>query len=310
MSDLLIQFALSVSGRIVAADEVPGGLACRCHCIECGNPLVARQGKVLRPHFAHLSSAGQCNSSGEGIMHKLAKRCLTESVGKVIVLGTGAYYALLRGVRCEVPILTANRVVDTLAAVEFRFRGNDASRRVNLQKSQVVGQYDIAVEVSVTHAKDEYYCLDMQQSGTSVFEKSVSPGTVYELAEERNVNLMSVMKQLLLSSISGTWLSVAGLPEEIVFSINSYNGLPSYLLDKGAAALKAGDRQAAKHWITVGGVGLWKSQEWAISDRNRWREGAKLIAARDPKKEHVRSVCNTRAPNASSALAAITTLNK
>lgn len=42
-----------VTGATRFIGEVPRGAACGCSCLVCGSPLIARQGEVNEPHFAH-----------------------------------------------------------------------------------------------------------------------------------------------------------------------------------------------------------------------------------------------------------------
>ncbi len=50
-----IPFAVDAAGRDRDASEVERGLRCGCRCPACGGVVVARQGEVRAPHFAHHS---------------------------------------------------------------------------------------------------------------------------------------------------------------------------------------------------------------------------------------------------------------
>ena len=281
---LLIPFAVSESGMIVAADEVERGLNCNCHCLECGSPLVARQGPVVRPYFAHLPSDGHIAGcgSGEGLIHKIAKQCLSESIGKAMQMGTSDHFAVLSEVGQEVRIQQANRVVDILASVEFRYRG-EATRQVSLNKSSPIGTYAVAIEIAVWNHKDSSYCRDMEQVGMPAFEIDVEAATIYQIAAERNIGIMAAFKQLLLGHMIGRWLSFAGLPDEVVASactgVTSYVGRPGYIIDRASAALKSGDWQKAKRML-----GIYGPLTLAGDDKARWVKGAALIAESDPER--------------------------
>lgn len=45
--------ARDATGATRFIGEVPRGASCGCFCLVCGSPLVARQGEVNEPHFAH-----------------------------------------------------------------------------------------------------------------------------------------------------------------------------------------------------------------------------------------------------------------
>lgn len=44
----------NTTGKVVAPLEVDRGKACDCHCLFCEEPVVARQGAIKQPHFAHV----------------------------------------------------------------------------------------------------------------------------------------------------------------------------------------------------------------------------------------------------------------
>lgn len=50
-----IPFAIDAAGRDRDASEVERGLRCGCRCPACGGAVVARQGEIRAPHFAHHS---------------------------------------------------------------------------------------------------------------------------------------------------------------------------------------------------------------------------------------------------------------
>jgi hypothetical protein len=89
-SDLLLPFGQDLSGRLVHASTVPRGLACGCICPQCAAPLQARQGDVLRHHFAHAADA-RCSGALETALHKLAKQIIVET-GRVWVPELAAGY--------------------------------------------------------------------------------------------------------------------------------------------------------------------------------------------------------------------------
>ena len=73
--DAALPYGLSPDGRLMHVTEVPAGLACWCRCPRCGDPLVARKGAIVAPHFAH---AGQraCRAAWETTLHRLAKEVI------------------------------------------------------------------------------------------------------------------------------------------------------------------------------------------------------------------------------------------
>jgi hypothetical protein len=78
-SDLLLPFGERIAdGRMVAPEEVANGLACGCVCAKCRRRLVARQGAIVRPHFAHEADA-ECIGAFESSMHAMAKEIISDA---------------------------------------------------------------------------------------------------------------------------------------------------------------------------------------------------------------------------------------
>lgn len=76
--DLKIPFGQTADGRMVSPTEVERGTACGCICPQCGLPLVAKKGDVLRHHFAH-SSEGCGSGALETSLHKMAKQIIADA---------------------------------------------------------------------------------------------------------------------------------------------------------------------------------------------------------------------------------------
>ena len=77
-------FGLDQSNRLVFVSKVPRGLACQCHCVVCGEPLIARQGTVREHHFAHASGREPCDASHESLLHRYAKQVIQEAGGLTV----------------------------------------------------------------------------------------------------------------------------------------------------------------------------------------------------------------------------------
>lgn len=83
MSEIKLPFGRNAAGRMVGADEVDNGLACGCFCPKCDARLVARQGEILRHHFAHHVER-ECEGAGETAIHLFAKQYICESLQLVL----------------------------------------------------------------------------------------------------------------------------------------------------------------------------------------------------------------------------------
>lgn len=72
--NISIQYALR-DGQMRHISEVKHGLACDCVCVQCGQPLVARKGRIRQHHFAHTAETN-CNPSPENLTHCYAKNLI------------------------------------------------------------------------------------------------------------------------------------------------------------------------------------------------------------------------------------------
>lgn len=75
---LLLQFAKRLTdGLLVTPEQVPRGLACKCICPGCENPVQARQGTEKVWHFAHTKAEAWAGAY-EISVHELAKQLIRE----------------------------------------------------------------------------------------------------------------------------------------------------------------------------------------------------------------------------------------
>lgn len=58
--------------------QVENGLDCDCRCISCGDDLIARQGSVMKHHFAHSTKNKESFACLESAFHTLVVSILTE----------------------------------------------------------------------------------------------------------------------------------------------------------------------------------------------------------------------------------------
>lgn len=99
---LLLPFAKRLSdGLLVTPEEVPRGLACKCICPGCENPVQARQGTEKVWHFAH-TKAEACAGAYEISVHELAKQLIRER--KELLLPALQVVVSARGDRGEILI--------------------------------------------------------------------------------------------------------------------------------------------------------------------------------------------------------------
>lgn len=73
------QLVYGIRGELLLhVSDVPQGLACRCTCPACGEPLIARKGPRKAHHFAHTSGTA-CSEAVETALHLAAKDILAAS---------------------------------------------------------------------------------------------------------------------------------------------------------------------------------------------------------------------------------------
>jgi len=76
MSALLMPFARrTFDDQIVGPDEVERGSKCGCVCVECGGPVLARQGTENEWHFAH-QKLSDCSGGYATSVHEAAKQLI------------------------------------------------------------------------------------------------------------------------------------------------------------------------------------------------------------------------------------------
>lgn len=77
--DAHIIFAMAEDGSLRQIRDVTNGLACKCFCIACRMPVLARQGSVRQWHFAHSSQHGvSCEWAAETALHFAMKQLIEE----------------------------------------------------------------------------------------------------------------------------------------------------------------------------------------------------------------------------------------
>ena len=214
-----IPFALNKEGRIVTAFEVERGLACKCTCLECDRPLLARHPKKrIVKHFAHQSSSAN-SGCGEGTIHKVAKAAITNSIGKYLELpslpdisgplrgrhrtDSGYYKFRIRDADDEVLIPIVHRRCDvkaTLEVVSASFGRPRGQRRVERPKGERV----VCIEINVNNAKDEHYRADMKSINQAAIEIDVPPKELWAAIERYAESghprkMISVVKSMVLS---------------------------------------------------------------------------------------------------------------
>lgn len=79
-----MKIAVTLEGNLAYIAAVANGAKCQCVCLECGEPVIARQGAQREWHFAHQSAREPCAINPETFLHRFVKQTIEENRGLVI----------------------------------------------------------------------------------------------------------------------------------------------------------------------------------------------------------------------------------
>ncbi len=79
-----MKIALTLEGKLAYIADVANGAKCQCVCLECREPVIARQGTQREWHFAHQSTREPCTINPETFLHRFVKQTIDENRGLVI----------------------------------------------------------------------------------------------------------------------------------------------------------------------------------------------------------------------------------
>lgn len=126
--------ARSANGEDRWIDEVARGLACNCTCLECGSPVIARQGDVREWSFAHKADS-DCSGAVETQAHRYAKAVINEVGGLYVASAKPDGWGLLHPRLMEIaPVRIEERIAGFRADLIGSLQGRD-----------------LVIEVKVTH---------------------------------------------------------------------------------------------------------------------------------------------------------------
>jgi len=188
-----------------AARDVLTGIACRCLCLGCQQPLVAKNhGKKVRPHFAHHVDRA-CQGAFESSIHRRAKELIVDK-GRLMLPAWDGNETMLnppcaadddgrlhQGYRVDIP---ANMVALTDACPEVQ-RGD---YRPDVVARDSEG--DLLIEIRVTHAVGDQKTRNVQSDGHRMVEIDLSRITA-DQAEDPDL-----FERLVLNTASNRiWIS-------------------------------------------------------------------------------------------------------
>ncbi|WP_189644416.1 competence protein CoiA family protein [Mesorhizobium sp. M9A.F.Ca.ET.002.03.1.2] len=154
-------YGLRPDGTLAHISEVQRGIACGCNCPACGGRLVARKGDENVPHFGH-GDGEACGSGPETVLHLLAKEVFRTNPPLLLPKRLG----LDKG---NVVMKPGQQVTTQFLRTEF----TDPKKIIPDLYVQAL-DYDLFVEVAVTHASDETKIQRLREHGIMAVEIDLS----------------------------------------------------------------------------------------------------------------------------------------
>lgn len=193
---LNLTYALK-SGEIVDIESVESGLKCDCICPACGEPLVAKKGKVMMHHFAH-HAGHNCEYGYESSLHLAAKDILSKTnkmvIPAVYLKFPDSYKRVLISEAKEIPIdkvILEKRCGDIIPDIVVYSGGKQ-----------------LFIEIYVTHKIDDTKLEKIKTANISTIEINLSKKSETITKEELTDILLSDSeeKEWTYNTISNIWL--------------------------------------------------------------------------------------------------------
>ena len=155
--------------RAVAIGEVGRGAGCGCTCANCGEPLVARKGKIRRHHFAHKSGHPCSASPLETALHNLAKRLVVRP-GTRLDLPTYVLPIVHEHLSIQVPDVGPGRVAVARGRIEVKVARMRVDALVDVAAGKIGGTKRLIVEIAVHHPCGKSKLAKMRRVGIEAIE--------------------------------------------------------------------------------------------------------------------------------------------
>lgn len=199
MATASITFAYDATKAVVHVDSVPNGLGCACTCPCCGGRLIARHGKIMEHHFAHVTE-DNCAGAYESSLH-LAMKELIYRRKKIKVPSYKVDVS-------EISIIM-NRMIYHSESTQDGFIEFDNIRKEDRLESIIpdligtIRNRELAIEVAVTHFVDSEKLRKIKEINISCLEIDLS-----KIVRDKNKkfsweDLEAIVDEL---TYSGIWL--------------------------------------------------------------------------------------------------------
>jgi len=145
------------TGKIKHISEVERGEKSGCYCIECGEKLIVRKGKIQRPHFQHKTSTKCSGGNAETILHKIGKEILKNN--NKILLSNERYF--------------------NYSEVEIEKKINDYKPDAIIKNEN----NNWLIEIAVTHFLDNDKIRKIQRDNRNCLEITLDKDLIYKEPE-------------------------------------------------------------------------------------------------------------------------------
>lgn len=154
---ILYDYAIDNQGLIVYINEVDSQNKSQYKCIECNSDMIARTGEINKWHFAHKNIE---NCSGEGYLHKLAKRVFFENKAMQIISYKEFIFPMLND--------SKGNLADVFDIWEYEKTIDKYRADILLSSSK--HDYKVMVEIRVTHGSS----YEKLSSGIPIIEIKIN----------------------------------------------------------------------------------------------------------------------------------------
>lgn len=199
MVEKKLLYALDEKDNLVSIDEVKNGLDCNCICPSCKAKLVARNnGEIREHHFAHYKNSS-CATGYQTSLHLLAKELINEK--KMIKIPP---------VPCDI------FYEDPYRYKSYFFKNEEIEKEKLLENVNVYletkengiipdiivqyGDYDLYVEIYVTHKVDDIKRQLVKEKGIDMIEIDLSK-------EDRLISKEELSKYIFEKTSKSIWIN-------------------------------------------------------------------------------------------------------
>lgn len=153
---ILYDYAIDSQGLIAYINEVNSQNKSQYKCIECNGEMIARTGEINKWHFAHKNIE---NCSGEGYLHKLAKRVFFENKAMQIISYKEFIFPMLNDSKGNLSDVFDN----------WEYEKAVGKYRADILLSSSKHDYKVMIEIKVTHG----LTIDKISSGIPIIEINI-----------------------------------------------------------------------------------------------------------------------------------------